>query len=117
MSGVSLGADLGSGIIKSLYNAPGTTNPTSQLFSDQFKTNVYAAFGSLDYRPTEQLRLGLALRYDVENRKVSNQVPNVVDPITGAKINPGLPLTGSIPDQIGQVRTDPAQDQPELPAG
>ncbi len=97
--GVSLGADLGQGITRSLYNAPGSSNPTSQLYSDRFNTNVYAVFGSADYKPSDQFKAGLALRYDVEQRRVSNLVPNVFDPITGAKINPGLPLTGSIADQ------------------
>lgn len=97
--GVSLGADLGQGLITELYNAPGTTNPTSQLYADRFKTNVYAGFGSIDYAPSSKFKAGLALRYDIEDRSVSNRVPNVLDPITGAKINPGLPATGSIPDQ------------------
>lgn len=97
--GVSLGADLGSGITKQLYNAPGSTNPTSQLYADRFKTNVYAGFGSVDYSPSPKFKAGLALRYDIEDRNVSNRVPNVFDPITGAKINPGLPATGAIPDQ------------------
>ncbi|MBK7284073.1 MAG: TonB-dependent receptor [Sphingomonadales bacterium] len=97
--GVSLGADLGQGLIKELYNAPGSTNPTSQLYADRFKTNVFAGFGSIDYAPSSKFKAGLALRYDIEDRSVSNRVPNVLDPITGAKINPGLPATGSIPDQ------------------
>jgi iron complex outermembrane recepter protein len=97
--GVSLGADLGSGVLRTLYNAPGTTNPTSQLYSDKFKTDVYAVFGSADYEVSDQFKVGVALRYDIEDRNVSNRVPNVNDPITGAKINPGLPATGAIPDQ------------------
>ena len=97
--GVSLGADLGFGVIPTLYNAPGTNNPTSQLYSDKFSTNVYAAFGSADYKLSDQFKLGIALRYDIEDRSISNRVPNVFDPITGTKINPGLPATGSIPDQ------------------
>jgi iron complex outermembrane recepter protein len=94
--GVSLGADLGNGVLPTLYNAPGSGNPTSLLFSDKFTTNVYAAFGSADYEPSDEFKVGLALRYDVEDRKSSSRVPNVLDPITGAKINPGLPATGSI---------------------
>lgn len=97
--GVSLGADLGQGLIRQLYNAPGSTNPTSQLYADRFKTNVYAGFGSIDYAPSSKFKAGVALRYDIEDRSVSNRVPNVLDPITGAKINPGLPATGSIPNQ------------------
>jgi iron complex outermembrane receptor protein len=87
--GVSLGADLGGGVIEQLYNAPGTTNPTSQLFHDDFSTDVFAAFGSLEAEVTDGLTLGAAVRYDVEDRSVNNLVPNVLDPITGAPINPG----------------------------
>lgn len=102
--GVSLGADLGLGLIQQLYNAPGSSNPTSQLYSDKFKTNVYAVFGSADYDVTDRLKLSLALRYDIEDRNVSSRVPNVLDPISGTKINPGLPATGSIPDQSKTFR-------------
>ena len=96
---VSLGADLGQGVIKQPYNPPGSTNPTSQLYADNFKTNVYAGFGSVEYSVDKQTTVGGALRYDREARSVSSRVPNVADPITGGKINPGLPATGSIPDQ------------------
>lgn len=108
--GVSLAADLGSGVSNQLYNAPGSTNPTSQLYSDKFKTDVYAVFASTDYAVTDQFKLGLALRYDVEDRSVSSRVPNVIDPITGGPINPGLPATGSIPDQSQTYK----QLQPKL---
>ncbi|HEX5644636.1 MAG TPA: TonB-dependent receptor plug domain-containing protein, partial [Erythrobacter sp.] len=70
--GISLGADLGSGIIKELYNAPGTSNPTTQLYHDDFSTDVYAAFASADFEVSDRLELGLAARYDIEDRKVSN---------------------------------------------
>lgn len=108
--GVSLGADLGQGVIKQLYNAPSTSNPTSQLFWDDFDTNVYAFFGSLDYKPSDKFKAGLALRYDIEDRKVSSLVPNVTDPITSAPINPGLPLTGTIPDKSASFK----QLQPKI---
>ena len=94
--GVSLGADTGNGVIKQLYNAPDSANPTSLLLADKFKTDVYAAFGSLEWKPTDQLRTGLALRYDVEKRKSSSLVPDAADPFTGGPINPGQafgPLT------------------------
>jgi iron complex outermembrane receptor protein len=102
--GVSLGADLGQGVSRELYNAPGSSNPTSQLFSDKFKTDVYAAFGSVDYAMSDQFKAGVALRYDVEDRTTSNLVPNVFDPITGAKINPGLPATGGIADKSASFK-------------
>jgi iron complex outermembrane receptor protein len=87
--GISLGGDLGQGIIRKLYNAPGTSNPTSQLFHDRFDTNVYAAFGSVDWKPSEAFTLGVAMRYDIEDRSVTNLVPLVADPITGGPLNPG----------------------------
>jgi iron complex outermembrane receptor protein len=96
--GVSLGADLGQGVLRNLYNAPGTTNPTSQLFADQFNTKVYAAFGSVDYALADGLKAGLALRYDNEDRKTSSRVPVATDPITSAPINPGQAL-GPIRDK------------------
>jgi iron complex outermembrane receptor protein len=87
--GISLGGDLGFGVSPELYNPPGSNNPTSQLFHDRFKTSVYAAFGSANWSPTEALDIGLALRYDIEDRSVTNLVPFVTDPITGGPINPG----------------------------
>ncbi|HMT41929.1 TonB-dependent receptor [Sphingorhabdus sp.] len=102
--GVSLGADLGQGVSRELYNAPGSSNPTSQLFYDKFKTDVYAAFGSVDYEMSDRFKAGVALRYDVEDRSTTNLVPNVFDPITGAKINPGLPATGSIADKSAKFK-------------
>jgi iron complex outermembrane receptor protein len=87
-----------------LYNAPGSSNPTSQLFNDTFKTDVYAAFGSVDYKMSDMFKAGFALRYDVEDRTTSNLVPNVSDPITGAKINPGLPATGGIADKSASFK-------------
>jgi iron complex outermembrane recepter protein len=87
--GVSLSADTGAGVIKNLYNAPTTTNPTSLLLADAFKTDVYAAFGSADYEVSDQFKAGLALRYDIEDRSTASRVPTATDPFTGGPINPG----------------------------
>jgi iron complex outermembrane recepter protein len=87
--GVSLGGDTGAGVIKNLYNPPNSANPTSQLLADRFKTQVYAAFGSVDFEATDSLDLSLALRYDVERRRVRSLVPTATDPFTGGPINPG----------------------------
>lgn len=87
-TGVSLGADLGQGAIPQLYNAPGTINPTSLLLADSFDTDVYAAFGNIEYE-FGNFTAGLALRYDIEERSTESLVPNVLDPITGGPINPG----------------------------
>ena len=45
--GVSLGADLGQGVLYNLYNGPTTVNPTSQLYHDDFTTEVTAIFALL----------------------------------------------------------------------
>uniref|UniRef100_UPI0025D31440 TonB-dependent receptor n=1 Tax=Novosphingobium sp. TaxID=1874826 RepID=UPI0025D31440 len=95
--GVSLGADEGQGVIKQLYNAPNTTNPTSLLLADDFKTNVYAAFGSVDWKPSDQVSVGLALRYDSEHRTSSSLVPTAFDPFTGGPINPGQAFGPLVP--------------------
>jgi len=97
-TGVSLGADLGLGVSTTLFNGPGSSNPTSQLFNDKFDTSVYAAFGSLDWKPNDALTVGLALRYDIEERAATNLVPFVRDPITGGPLNPGQ-AGGPIPPQ------------------
>ncbi len=94
--GVSLGADTGAGVIKQLYNAPTSANPTSLLVADKFKTDVIAGFGSMEWKPSEQFTAGVALRYDIEDRSSSSLVPTATDPITGGPINPGQafgPLT------------------------
>ncbi len=87
--GVSLGADTGAGAIKQLYNPPTSANPTSLLLADKFKTQVYAAFASTEYKPSEQFTAGLALRYDIEDRKTRSLVPTASDPFSGGPINPG----------------------------
>ena len=92
--GVSLGADLGQGVLYSLYNGPTTVNPTSQLYHDDFTTEVTAIFASLDYAASDNLNVGFALRYDEEKREVDNLVPLVADPITGAALNPGQDVDG-----------------------
>lgn len=49
--------------------------PTESLADDSFKTNVYAAFASGEWDATEKLRLGVALRYDIEARQRFNNIP------------------------------------------
>ncbi|WP_343222284.1 TonB-dependent receptor [Novosphingobium profundi] len=86
----ALNEDDGGAVNSNLYNAPGTQNQTSQLFDDRLKTNVYAAFASLQYEAGDHLTLSGALRFDREERSVTPLVPDVIDPITGGSINPGF---------------------------
>ncbi len=71
---LNLGLDTGQGVTPQCF----TTDPrnrTEALADDRFSTDVYAAFGSVDYRVTDALRTSVALRYDIEDRGVVNQVP------------------------------------------
>lgn len=99
--GINLGIDRGRGIVEQLYVPPTGTNPTEALVHDNFKTNVYAAFGSLSYDIQENTEVSVALRYDREERKVRNLVPTAArtqyvdftnDGVYtgGAPLNPGL---------------------------
>lgn len=107
--GVSLGADLGLGVIPQLYNAPDSDNPTTQLYNDAFTTDVYALFASVEAELSDRFVASLAGRYDIEDRNVSSLVPDVDDPITGGPINPGQAF-GPIPDQSATFK----QFQPKI---
>ncbi len=112
--GVSLGADLGRGVIRQLYNAPGTSNPTTQLYNDSFKTDVYAVFAAADTDVTDRLNISVAGRYDIEDRQVTSLVPAVRDPITGGPINPGQAVVGGVVQPIGPQSETFKQFQPKI---
>ncbi len=112
--GVSLGADLGQGVIRQLYNAPGSANPTTQLYNDAFKTDVYAVFASVDADLSDRFNISLAGRYDIEDRRVRSLVPAVRDPITGGPINPGQAVTGGNVQPIGPQAESFKQFQPKI---
>lgn len=113
-TGVSLGADLGQGVISQLYNAPDSTNPTTQLFNDDFSTDVYAAFASVDLEVTDRFEIGVAGRYDVEERSARNLVPTVFDPFTGGPINPGQQVVGGVVQPIADQSETFKQFQPKI---
>jgi iron complex outermembrane receptor protein len=109
--GINLGIDTGNQIVKELFTT-NPLNPTEQLIWDVFESDVYAVFGQLAYDVTEDIEASLALRYDREEREVTNLVPTdattqflVCDfgaPFTGGDpINPGLCLdpTGASANQ------------------
>jgi iron complex outermembrane receptor protein len=112
--GVSIGADLGRGIIPRLYNAPGTDNPTSQLFHDGFKTDVYAVFAAADADVSDRFNISVAGRYDIEDRQVRSLVPAVRDPITGGPINPGQAIVGGNVQPIVPQSETFEQFQPKI---
>jgi len=109
--GVSLNTDSGSKPIRGLLQ-PSGPNRTEALVYDDFDTQVFAGFGQLEYDLTDAIELSLALRYDREERDVSNLVPTDLtstvidlnfDTIFNDPLNPGLSdfinPTGVIPDK------------------
>jgi len=71
---VAIGYDRGQGVLRNELNGPDTINPTEQLAWDRFDTDVYAAFGSAEFELSDAMTLSLALRYDREEREVTNKV-------------------------------------------
>ena len=112
--GVSLGADLGLGVTRQLYNAPGSANPTTQLYNDAFKTDVYALFASADWDVSDRFNVSVAGRYDIEDRSVSSLVPAVRDPITGGPINPGQAVVNGVVQPIADQSQIFKQFQPKI---
>ena len=95
---VAYGADLGQGFTKAPYVPPSGPNPTDQLFWDDFDTDVYSVFGQIELDVFERGELALAARYDEEDRKVKNKVPNVLSAQNyggGLPINPAYDGSGT----------------------
>lgn len=60
---------------------------TDALVLDDFETTVLSGFGAISYDMTDRLELSVALRYDVEDREVSNAVPSPADGYVSTKID------------------------------
>ena len=72
---VSQGSDLGQGFQARPFVPTSGPNPTDLLYDDDYSSKVYAVFGQIAYDVMDNLELALALRYDSEDREVSNNVP------------------------------------------
>ncbi len=124
--GVNTGIDNNQGrITRSLYVPRGQPNGTEALVWDEFNSDVAAAFASFTYDVTDELELGVALRYDREQRDAKSLVPaaartqyidtNPADGFTGnAALNPGLfPGIGN-PAGIAPSKRTFSQFQPKV---
>jgi iron complex outermembrane receptor protein len=60
---------------------------TDALVLDDFETTVLSAFGSVNYDITDRMELSFALRYDIEDREVSNAVPSPADGYVSTNID------------------------------
>jgi iron complex outermembrane receptor protein len=68
------------------------SNPTEQLAWDRFDTDVYSVFGQVAYDFTETVTADFALRWDREEREVTNLVPTPAEGATAQYINPCIPF-------------------------
>jgi iron complex outermembrane receptor protein len=98
---VAYGADTGQGFLRQPYIDPAGPNPTDLLFHDVFDTQVFAVFGQLEYDMSDTVELALALRYDTEDREVTNQVPNVS--ASGLNINIPGPINPAFEANPGGI--------------
>jgi iron complex outermembrane receptor protein len=113
---VAYGADQGQGFLRQPYVPPSGPNPTDLLFWDKFKTDVWAAFGQLEFDVGDSMEIALALRYDREKRKVDSQVPNVDSSglniwLAGQPINPAF---NQFPDGIPNRKATFDEWQPKV---
>ena len=60
---------------------------TDALVLDDFETTVLSGFGSINYDLTDRMELSVALRYDVEDREVTNAVPSPADGYVSTRID------------------------------
>ena len=97
--GVALGLDTGDGAVGGLFTPAGQPNSTEQLAFDDFETDVFSIFGSLEADITDQLTASVALRWDREERSVENLVP--ADATTLFVDFDGVPFTGGAPLNTG----------------
>lgn len=74
-----------------------TRNPTDLYYDDFLYSDVYAAFANAAYDISDGLELALALRYDVEERKVVNNVPRIAPQTPGFGAF-GIPVCPDGPD-------------------
>ncbi|MFA3792477.1 TonB-dependent receptor [Aliiglaciecola sp. SL4] len=117
---VAYGADQGQGYLQQAYVPPTGANPTDLLFDDTYDTSVLSAFGQVEYDVSEKLELSVALRYDYEDRTVSNNVPNVsasglnINTIVDGEVGPINPGLVANPDGIPDRSRSFAQFQPKV---
>jgi iron complex outermembrane receptor protein len=117
--GVNTGIDSGVGVVRSMYVPKGLPNATEQLVWDNFSSDVYAVFGNISYDVSDTVEASVALRYDREERSVTNLVPvaarttyfdynpfdnafvgnSPLNPALVRSLNPGLNANGTIPDR------------------
>ncbi len=108
---LNTGVDMGNGIVlRQPLSDENSANPTNTLLWADNKNKAYALFGQLAYDILDDLEVSLALRWDREERKNINLVPDVTSP---ASILLGTPTP--LTNYPGVVREDSFEDlQPRV---
>ncbi|MEX1147475.1 MAG: TonB-dependent receptor [Sphingomonadales bacterium] len=88
-TGLDFGPDT---VLRNPVSGVDTINPTNTLLWADNRNKAYALFGQLAYDVTPDLEVALALRWDREERKNVNLVPDITSPASIILGNPA-PLT------------------------
>ena len=99
--------DVGLGFDRRCYSTQPTTR-TEGLQDDNATTNVYAGFGSAEYSPIKRLKIGLALRYDREDRESRSLVPPDARTLYVGNVLTGFP--NGTPDRPANYYLNPGLD-------
>ena len=81
INGLFTGADI-SPILG--INGPDSTNPTTGFDISEFGVTNYSPFGNIQFDITDNLRLDVAARYEIEERDARTLTPDIPNPVTGA---------------------------------
>ena len=85
---------------------------TDALVLDDFTTDVFAVFGSVDYDLTDNMELSVAVRYDREEREVENRVPSPAD----GNLSTNIDYCGTFFDGGCTLNGEPLNGTPWNPA-
>lgn len=98
---------IGGGAISPTLGIDGlnSTNPTNAYDITEYKARNIAPFGNVQYDITDQLDIAVAVRYDIEKRKVRTLTPNVTNPFSGTSFNDCVRFLGIQPSACREDRT------------
>lgn len=82
-----------------------SVNPTNSYDDTRFDATNYAPFGNIQWSITDSLELGLAARYDVEERKVRTVTPDITNPFSGGSFNRCVAILAVSPDECRDEET------------
>lgn len=107
--------DIGSSVYAGRCFSTDPATRTEGLQDDNAKTNVYAAFGSLDYAVTDSFKVGAALRYDREDRTSESLIPPGARTLYVGNVLTGFP--NGTPTEPANYFLNPGFDPAYNPSG